>query len=174
MGLTVLGKNGFLNHIERVASSAKKVDADIALGVAAAAKTALLAEVKTEIPGGHLARFSDGKGITLSASYKVTAAGGTAAEVTLLPIPPGPWYLLEGGSPAHQIGVRVKGRGKRGLRNQGGFLGRPGVFAANGPVSHPGMRGKGTWDHAATAGATAGEKAFGTVGRATYVKLFTG
>ena len=88
--------------------------------------------------------------------------------------PIGLWYLAEGGGSAHMIGRRVARAGKRGLRGQAGFLGRPDVFAAYGPVDHPAIAGKHTWEKGAAVAIADADRQFGVEYRHAWVKVFAG
>lgn len=178
----VVGVDKFIRHVSHVATEAKRLDQTIVRGVALEAKGILLATAATDAPGLRLSRFANGKGITLSAHIVEKTVDGTATA-SIYPTPPGPWYLLEKGAKAHEIGIRVRGirgirgvtRGMRGQRNQIGFLGSTDRgFAAIGPVNHPPTSGKHTFDKGATVAVASGEKAFASAGRGAYMKLFKG
>lgn len=171
MPLEVRGLGQFISHVGKVATEARKLDETVVGALAFEAKVAVLGVASSELPGRRLSRFNRGKGITLSASYKVV--GGASPSATLYPTPPGPWYLLEGGGKAHAIGIRSAKRG--GKRGGPGFLGNAAAgFAAVGPVQHPEIAAKHTWEKAAAAGVKVGEVSFAHVQRQAYLKMFAG
>jgi len=171
MTLEVKGLPELLRHVHEVSSKAKTLDQKTVAGIAVTAKTIVLNVAGQDIPGRRLSRFGNGKGVRLSASFKIKT--GAVPSALLLPTPPGPWYLLNHGGKAHDIGNRSKRRG--GPRGQAGFLGSTARgFAAVGPVHHPAFTAKHTWDHAAGLAVTTGSKTFARVSKQAYVKLFVG
>jgi hypothetical protein len=165
MTVVVKGLDGFIRHVGAAAAEAKKLDTTIVSGIALEAKATVLAVAAAEVPGRKMHRFANGRGITLNARFAVKS--GETATAILLPTPPGPWYLLNHGGRAHQIG------GKRG--NRAGFLGNAALgFAATGPISHPAFQARHTWDKGALLAVKAGERTFGHVSRNAYLKMFAG
>lgn len=158
-----------VGHINSVQASANKFDLAVVTSMAAEAKKVIVATGQPH----HLSRWNDGRGLNLNASYKITATPVPTAIVT--GTPPGVWRVLESGAKPHLIGNRSAGRGRRGKRNQsGGFLGRPGVFAATAPVQHPGMPAEHAWEKSASAAIAVNRATIGTVRRTEYVKFFAG
>ncbi len=173
MAVKVEGLSQFISHIGAVQAEAKKLDLTVVTGIAVEAKAAILAAAAGDVHGRSLSRFNNGKGVTLNARFVVKP--GPTPTAILFPTPPGPWYLLEHGGQAHQIGKRVARRGKRGLRGQSGFLGNPALgFAAMGPVQHPAFAAKHTWEKGAVVAVAAGSRTFGHVSRQAYLKMFAG
>lgn len=180
MAVEVKGLASFVKHIGAVSAEAKKLDETVVTGIALDAKRTVVAAASPH----HLSRFADGQGIDLGARFIVKP--GEIPTAILFPTPPGPWYLLEKGSykkpSGYMIGNRVggvgvtkSGRARRGKRNQsGGFLGRPGVFAAVAPVHHDPIAPKHTWDKAAAAAVARGDRTFKRETRQAYLKMFAG
>lgn len=168
-GVQVIGLDRFIQHVGRVATEAKRLDKTTVAAVAAKSKATLLATAASDAPGLKLSRFANGRGISLSARVTVTQ-DGPEAIAAIFPTPPGPWYLLEKGAKAHQIGRRARRR-----RGQGGFLGsRERGFAAMGPVDHPATAGKHTFSKGADAAIAFGQASFASAGRHAYLKMFAG
>lgn len=158
--ITVKGLDRFASHAQHVSTVAGNRDRLMVETIARRAKTTLVAAANPK----QLSRFNRGKGTKLGARY--TPARGKPATSGLYPTPPGPWYLLEKGGKAHQIARRGRGRDR--------FLGRPGIFAATGPVSHPAVRGKATWSRSEAAALAASHAAFAGAFKKQYVDLFKG
>lgn len=168
--MAIEGLAQFIGHIGAVAEEAKKLDTTVVTGIAIEAKAIVLSVAGSEIPGRRMSRFGK-NGVTLNAQFIVKP--GTNPSAILLPTPPGPWYLLEGGGKEHSIGIRSKRRG--GPRGGAGFLGNAALgFAAVGPVDHPAFAAKHTWSKASAAAIEAGDKTFGHVTRQAYLKMFAG
>ncbi len=170
MALKVEGLDGFLRHISRIETTAKTFDTKVITGLANEAKRAVIASASPN----HLSRFANGKGITLTA--RVVVKPGEVPTAMVFPTPPGPWYLLERGGKEHQIGSRRKGQpGRKGIRNQVGFLGQAsnGMHAV-GPVNHPAATPRHTWDRSADVALSLGSKTFQRELSKQYVKFFAG
>ncbi len=161
VGFHVQGVPALGSHIKKVATEAPKLDATVVNKLALEAKKTIVA---TAVPK-RLSRMGK-KGATLSAGFK--PATGKPASATIFPRPPGAWYLLEGGGGPHDIGNK-----RGGKRGHVGFLGRPGIFAATGPVHHPGVAAKHTWSHASAAGEARAAAQFRSTQTKAYVALFT-
>jgi hypothetical protein len=164
MAVQVKGLPAFQGKVVSFAQNAPKADVQMVSRIALASKTIILAGASPK----RLSRFANGKGVTLKANYRVTERPAVA---TILPTPPGPWYLLEKGAVEHTIGRRGSRRGAR--RGQPGFLGnRAAGFAAVGPVEHKGAPAKHTWSRAVTPAVVGGRRIYHAQAARTYLKMF--
>jgi hypothetical protein len=164
MTVQVKGLDQFQGKVTKFVTNAPKADRKIVNGVALKSKATLLVGATPK----HLSRFANGRGVTLKANYKIK--DGPPVNAVILPTPPGPWYLLEGGGKAHDVGRRGSRRGAR--RGQPGFLGRPGVFAAVGPVRHPGSPPERTWSRAVGPAIRGGQQVYRQQAARTYLSMF--
>lgn len=197
MGVEVKGLDGFLKKVDKFAKEAPQIDQNIVRQIGLAAKPIMLAEAARDAGSDlRLSRFARGgkPGPALRVDVRVKQERGRVPVALVMPVPPGPWYLLQKGSAGSYsivprgVGRLGKGKGSRtaaakhaakqdlydtlfgAVGVNKGFLGSKATgFAARGAVMHKQVRGKNTWKRGEVKAVAAGEKIFRTVAPKAYM-----